>query len=532
MQTLRSRRGTFKRFISAVSVFATFAIVGCGGATEANKKLNPSFTGISLKVGTIGDPAILAGAKLQRGEWVASRSGSLEFVDQPVEIAGISDLDVVLFPGERMGDLIDAGALAVIPRSALIPPRPDDTTEDLATNRDDEEQRPQEPSGPVEAFQYSDIVPAFRDQVARYGSDVVGFPYGGSALVLVYRQDAFRKGGKNEAAAKEAGIELAPPRTWQEFEALARFFHQRDWDGDGKPDFGVSLPLGEDTDHVANTLFLARAAAPGQRRDYFSYLFDAETMAPRLETPPFVEALESLVALRQFGPPGIEGFDAKAAREAFRSGHVAMLIDRAEKASTWSHGKPIGVAPLPGSLRVFDPVRKAWEDVSTPNAPSYLPFGGGWLIGVRRGLEGTKQEAAIDFARFLADPENSNRIRNERSFAMLPFRIAQMGLGMPDPTSAPDVDVREWSDAVSRTLMAEKVVPGLRIPEAGGYLTDLTAGRVAAMKGEPVAKALANIAANWTKRTAAFGKKRQSWHYQRSVNSPLATDSELPPKGQ
>ena len=57
----------------------------------------------------------------------------------------------------------------------------------------------------------------------------------------------------------------------------------------------------------------------------------------------------------------MERFDAAAARESFRTGKVAMLIDRAERAATWSHGKPVGVAPLPGSDRVFEPIRKAVE---------------------------------------------------------------------------------------------------------------------------------------------------------------------------
>ena len=67
-----------------------------------------------------------------------------------------------------------------------------------------------------------------------------------------------------------------------------------------------------------------------------------------------------------------------------------------------------------------------------------------------------------------------------------------MGQGLPDPTSAPDVDSRLWSDAVSRTLLAERVVPGLRIPGADGYLSDLAKGRVAAAGGEAPEKALAS----------------------------------------
>ena len=538
MEPPRPCRGALNRYQSVLLLLiAPLAAAGCGDSVPPAAKPTPTFSGVTLRIGAIGDPAILAGAKLQRGEWVASRAGALEFGDTAVEIKNFSTVDVFLFPGDRIGDLVDAEALATIPRSALEMIRPLDADDPNETAQDDGRDQPRGALGPVESFQYNDIAPVFKNQIAKYGDEMVSLPYGGSALVLVYRLDAFRR-ESNVKAAKEAGIALeaskttlAPPKTWKEFEALARFFQKRDWDGDGKPDFGVALALGEDTDGVANSLYLARAVSPGQHRDHFSFLYDADSMTPRLKTPPFVEALESLVTLKACGPEGMEKFDANAAREAFRAGRAAMLIDRAERASTWSNGKPIGVAQLPGSSRVFDPGRKAWEDLDSPNMPSYLPGGGGWLIGVRKGLEGPKLEAAIDFARFLADPENSNRVRSERSFSMLPFRISQMGQGLPDPTSAPDVDVRLWSDSVSRTLMAARVVPGLRIPEADGYLADLTRARLAALGGEPIDKALDRVVESWMKRTKRLGPKRQSWHYRRSLNS-LATVGQPPPKGQ
>ena len=186
-------------------------------------------------------------------------------------------------------------------------------------------------------------------------------------------------------------------------------------------------------------------------------------MEPRIDTEPFVEALAGLIAMKAAGPPGMERFDAAAARESFRTGKVAMLIDRAERAADWSHGKPVRVAPLPGSERVFDPGSGAWTTPAQRNTPSYLPHGGGWLIGIRSGLPGSQREAAIDLVKYLASPENSNRIRADRAFPMLPFRTAQMGQGLPDPTSAPDVDTRLWAEAVGRTF-AERAVVGLRIP--------------------------------------------------------------------
>ena len=96
----------------------------------------------------------------------------------------------------------------------------------------------------------------------------------------------------NKAAARQAGLTLEPPTTWEQLDSLARFFHGRDWNGDGKPDLGIALAIGSDAEGVGDATFLARAASLGQHRDHYSFLFDSDTMAPRIDTPPFVEALE------------------------------------------------------------------------------------------------------------------------------------------------------------------------------------------------------------------------------------------------
>src|SRR4029077_638955 len=113
-------------------------------------------------------------------------------------------------------------------------------------------------------------------------------------------------------------------------------------------------------------------------------------------------------------------------------------------------------------------------------------------------------------------------------FPMHPWRMSQMGLGLPEPTSAPDVDSRLWSDAVSRTLLAERVVPVLRIHGASGYLDDLAKGRAAALAGESPQKALESVAQAWAARTKARGPKRQLWHYRRSLN--LRATAPQPPE--
>ena len=501
-------------------------LAGCRSNQEVPANQAPSFPGISVKVGALGDVAILAGVSPQLGEWEASRKGKIAIRDESLALETLSGIDVVLFPAQQLGDLVNAGVLAPIPNAAVLPFKP---PEDETGNQDQRE-RDIAKAALDDTFQYMDIAPAFRDDVSKYGPKRVALPCGGSALVLVYRRDAFES-VPNREAARQVGLSLEqPPATWPQLDALARFFEGRDWNGDRAPGHGVALALGADTEGVGDATLLARAASLGLHRDHYSFLFDADNMSPRIAGPPFVEALQCLIALKACGPPGMERFDAAAARESFRTGKVVFLIDRAERAAAWSNGNRVGVAPLPGSDRIFEPIRKEWMPSSPRNAPSYLPHGGGWLVGINGRLAGTQLEAALDFAKYLANPENTNRLRAERAFPMLPVRTKQMGQGMPDPLAAPDVDSRLWSDAVSRTLLAERVVPGLRIPGADGYLSDLSKGRVAAAAGDPPDKALSAVAKLWTERTKAAGTQRQIWHYRRSLNT-LATLPQPPEPG-
>ena len=492
------------------------ALSGCGTPDDTPKPTALPFQGEKLVVAAVGDPAILATVAPRRGEWTATRGAEFAIQEAPVDPKTLQEVDVVLFAGDRLGDLVDVGALVVLPESVVQPPRP------IGLKKDSDE--PPEGSA-ADALQYLDVVPAYRDQVSKYGSDRMGLPYGGSALVLVYNRPAF-EGDANREAARKAGVALEVPKTWKQLDTLARFFQGSDWNGDGSADHGIALALGRDPEGVGDATFLARAASLGQHRDQYSFLFDADTMVPRVEAPPFVEALRDLVALKESGPPGGATFDAEAARGAFGKGNVAMLIDRAERASRWK-GKAIGVAPLPGSERVYDPTRKLWEDVSPPNTPGILPYGGGWLVGVVTAAPGRRREAAIDLAKYLIGPEASNRIHSDRAFPMLPVRGSKLGGGPPDSRSAPGVDPRRWSDAVSRTLNAPRVVVGLRIPEATSYLADLDEARVATVGGSPAEGALKSVAQAWSERTRRLGTARQLWHYRRSLNV-LATLPDIP----
>ena len=113
---------------------------------------------------------------------------------------------------------------------------------------------------------------------------------------------------------------------------------------------------------------------------------------------------------------------------------ATLMFDRAELASTWSPGKPVGVAPLPGSERVYDPTARSWVTPSSRNAPYYLPNGGGWLVGVRRGLSGTRQRGGDRSRQVSGRPGEfqSHPCRADFSDAPVPDQPDEPGPPRPD----------------------------------------------------------------------------------------------------
>lgn len=515
---MRHRAG--ERLVIGLLAVGMIVSTGCNRGGPDPAELIEPYRGIGLRVAVLGEPLLAEMLDDRRGEWERSRGGTVTIEAVP-DLQAAEGADVIVFPGDQLGGLIDADRLRVLPESLVSPP---DRSADP-----DEEPAVDVPVGSDLAF--AQIFDVYREQVSKYGDDRVALPLGGSALVLVYRVEAMQ-GDDLAAEAEAAGVSLEPPTTWEQLDDLARFLHGRDWNGDGRPDAGISLAFGPDeADRLGSETFLARSAALGLHRDYFSLLFDPTSMAARLTEPPFVEALDALVALQDAGPDGVASFDAEAARSAFRAGSVALLIDRAERYASWleeGDEAELGVARLPGSARMFEANRSAFDPADPPNRPGFLPDGGGWLVGVSSAT--AHAEAAEDFARYLIEPDTAARLRVDLRVPMLPVRSPLVGQGPPLDRDLPGLSRRDWSDAVSRTLLADRVLIGPRIPGAPGYLDDLSRAIASAASGDvSPADALQSAADAWDARSRDLGLDRQKWHYRRSLNA-FATSDQPPPR--
>lgn len=502
---------------SRLSPLGLIVLCGCGFGTEktpGSTGAGERFKGVRLSAVSLVDGGILAPLKALCAEWEAGQ-GAVVSLSANEGISQAADkADLVIFPGEFVGDLVAAGALQQLP--ARNSPR----TGELDQSGDGTESRD-------EAAQ--DVAPAYRDQVTRYGERRIGLALGGTALVLICRRDVFHRESLRTEAEK-TGVKLEPPRTWRQLDALAKFLDGRDWNGDGTPDHGIAFPFGHDPDGVSTSLLLARAAAYGQHPDHLSFLFDSDTMEPRLDQPPFVEALRDLFALRALGPGGVSEMTANSARDAYREGRAALLIDRAERVVRWTDPKsPIEstIAPLPGAERVFDPQRLVWQSLEKPNYVAYLPCAGGWLVGLSSKCSDANRAAALELSEFLAGPTGAREFALNSAAPSLSVRMSLLSAGLPDPRSALGVDSPSWARAVTATLSTHRVVVGLRIPGATEYLGDLDDAQANVLAGAKPDDALRAAKAAWAQRTAKLGLKRQLWHYRNSLNQ-LATGSTPP----
>lgn len=475
----------------------------------------PTYRGVALRLGVLGDVPALRSARALANDWAAVHECEVAAGD------GAGGADVLIFPAAKLGDLVDSGTLRALPESLF---RRKVAEGEVTTPAEGESAAPEgEEAWSPDAF--PEVLAA---RAGRYGEDLMALPYATSALVLAYRRDAFEK-PELQQAAQEAGVKLGPPATWEELDALARFLNEKDWAGNGRPGAGLAVPLAEDArERLGEAIFIARAASLGQHPDQYSFLFDYDSMEPRLGLPFFAETLGGIAAWKGDGPEGCGSFDAEAARAAFRDGKAAMLIDRAEMAARWSdpaNPHAVAVAQLPGSARVYNTLIKEYEPADPANPAIVLPGIGGWMVGISSKLEGKQVEAAVELAKVLAGKDAAPLVARDPEHPALSAHTSALNR----PAAIPGLDARSWSRAVLKTLGSGRARPALRLPGIDAYDADLDRAVARAAAGEVPGTILDEVARGWRERIAAGGKDRLRWHYCRGLND-VQVDAEPPAK--
>ena len=370
---------------------------------------------------------------------------------------------------------------------------------------------------------WDDIAPFFREFDATYDGRIYAIPLDGDFQVVYYRTDLLAAAG------------LEPPRTWDDYLALARTFHGRDFDGDEVPDYGscISRRPGAQAYSVMWSIAGSYLQSQGTRQGAF---FDVDTMAPLTDNAAFARALEIYRATSEYGPPEERALEHAAMRDLYISGRCALTVD-------WGDIGTLAIAPesrvqdlvgaviLPGTREVLDrETRKlvACTKLTCPYAVAgvnHAPHAatGGWSGGIASTASAEVKDAAFAFLSYVSQPAQSSRDVTIGATGFNPYRWSHfrerapwIAAGMSEAASA------RYLGAIGLSLTSPNMVLDLRIQNAQAYQQEVLDRALGAfLAGERTqAETMQDITTGWNRITDELGRDAQRHAYRASLGLP------------
>ncbi len=339
-----------------------------------------------------------------------------------------------------------------------------------------------------------------------------------------YRSDVFADAGlAGEWKAAGGAGEWGPPKTWQQVNAYTKFLKGKQLDGQDL--YGYLDPC-KGWGGFGFYFLGSRATAYAKHPDDKAFLFDPDTMKPRVNNPAWVRAIQDVLDSLPSEPadqlnadPGTTGF------QQFLAGTGTMLSwwgDIGSNVNTSDSSVIQGKTAfdiLPGSDDVYNSKTGAWDKLASgPNyAPNMAYIGWGIYVMARVDADPVKQKAAWSLAAHLGGKDISLWMAAYPS-GFQPYRQSHF-------------DVKEWVGAgYDETFIAsylkseadsynhpnaaiEPRIPGIfqYYSEAEDILANIYAGKMKAQEGADA------IAAAWEKRTDQLGRETQIKLYKASL---------------
>lgn len=433
-----------------------------------------------LRLLVVGDAPLAQKITRLRGEWSARSGGLLDVSEMSLgdgAKAKSFEADVVIYPSAELGSLVERRLIRALPAAWLD--RPDYHKADL--------------------FE----LPGLRETA--WGEETYAVPLGSPVLVCFYRTDLFER------------LNRKPPQTWGDYQQLVQIFAEREKTKTSPSErFATLEPLA--SEWAGNTL-LARAAAYAKHRDYYSALFDKDSLEPRIATEPFVRALSELVATAKLVPKAQLDYTPADTRREFFAGNAAMALSwpTATDSLPPSPAVSMGFVELPGSADVFNPRSRQWES-RKPDDDPHVPLLGvaGRLGSIVRGTAAS--DAAFELLVWLSGDEWSAQVSTASAATTL-FRRSQ--LAHVERWVEPGISqaaARRYGDVAAGAFSRPDWLFSPRLPGHDEYMAALDdAVRSAVAGSASPAAALVEAAARWQKITDRIGRADQQAAYTRSL---------------
>jgi len=448
--------------------------------------------GVELQLVVVGDSEMAETAGKLQGEWQALTRSADAPTGCRLQVRSITEDELLaaeVMPGDAV--ICPSCLLGPLAERKLITPLPKQLLRDKGND-------------------WGEVFELLRLSETTWGAEVEAVAFGSPVLTCYYRADLLEKLGRT------------PPRTWKEYHELARLLADR---GNLAPDAdenaawsGTIEPLGPGW---AAVVLLARSAAYAKHRDNYSTLFDIRTMEPLLSGPPFVRALEELVAVAKLGTADQMQYDPAAARAAFWRGESGMTLSWPSAAGGLpddaNQSIQVGFAELPGSIDVYDVGNQIW-DRRNEDQEERVPLLG---IAGRIGVVSAKSDhtlAAFQLLFWLSGGQSATKLCASSPATTL-FRrshVKSPSAWVEKPIST--LSATQYGEVTAATFRRQQWISCLRIPGRSEYVATLDEAVRQAFRGErSVAEALQQAGDRWKEITERLGAEKQKMAYLHSL---------------
>jgi multiple sugar transport system substrate-binding protein len=357
-----------------------------------------------------------------------------------------------------------------------------------------------------------DITPYFRENNQKIGGKTMLITIDGDFQMVYYRKDVLDKAG------------LKPPKTWDDYLAIAKAINGTDMNGDGKPDFGSCIFKKRNAQSyfaiqtVAAPFVQSKGTAEG-------IAFDAKTMKPKVMNEAWKKAMEIYKETGKYGPPDELNMDIGDTRAMFKAGRCGLMIEWGDpgplqfEADSKVANKIWAVSAL-GSKEVLDTATGKLVPVTKENAPyavdgiNYAPFAafGGWSGAINAKSEPKVKKAAYDFLSYMSQPAQSGIDVTQGYTGYNPYRQSHFNNLKPWLDIGFTKEAAEnYLDAIKGALNNPNMVSDFKIPGAQQYTGVVLDREVARYLANEITvdEALKNIDAGWEEITSDFGRDKQ-----------------------
>jgi len=375
-------------------------------------------------------------------------------------------------------------------------------------------------------IEMDDYVGYLKPPVGTWNGKTYRISIDGDCHTFNYRTDVFSdpelaKQWKAEGGQGEWGV----PKTWQQVQAVTKFLKGKKLNGQ---DLYGYLDPAKGWGGFGFYFLGSRASAYAKHPDDKAWLFDVDTMKPRVNNPAWVRAIQDVIDALPYEPadqlnadPGTTGF------QQFLAGTGSMLAwwgDIGSNVKTNDSsviGDVTGFDILPGSDDVYNAKTGQWDKL--PSGPNYAPnmayLGWGVYVMARVDSDAKKQKAAWSAAAHLGGKDISLWMAAYPS-GFQPYRNSHFNIPEWVAAGYDEPFITSYLNSESNSYNHPNAAIEPRIPGIFQYysvaedeLAKIFAGGSNAQTGADA------IAAAWEKITDQIGRENQIALYKASLGT-------------